>query len=76
MAKIAILMPTMFMCILHCLPTLQEPMEIFISTVNWLTGALMKTKMEYNYERKAYEIVMLLKQGYYEYQYLLCQQIH
>jgi len=36
--------------------------------VNW--GINEKTKMEYNYERKAYEIVMLLKQGYYEYQYL------
>jgi len=36
--------------------------------LNW--GFSEEAKMKYNYERKAYETILLLKQGYYEYQYL------
>lgn len=36
---------------------------------NW--GYSKTNRMKYNFERKQYELVMLLKQGYYNYQYLL-----
>lgn len=48
--------------------------EIYLSGsfVNWQYTE--ETKMEYNYERKAYEATLLLKQGFYDYQYVFLPQ--
>ena len=41
---------------------------VFGALTNWEVGN--SNMMEYNFEKKAYELTMLLKQGYYNYEYI------
>ncbi len=42
---------------------------VFGALTNW--SVKESNKMKYNFDRKAYELTMLLKQGYYNYEYVL-----
>ena len=50
-------------------PLAEGDLYVFGELTNWQTTE--ENKMVYNYERKAYQLMLLLKQGYYNYQYVL-----
>jgi len=49
-------------------PLTDGSVYVFGALANWSVNE--SNKMEYNFERKAYELTMLLKQGYYNYEYV------
>jgi len=49
-------------------PVVDGDLYVFGALTNWQTSE--ENKMEYNYERKAYQLMLLLKQGYYNYEYV------
>lgn len=50
-------------------PITEGNIYVFGSFCDWQCKP--ETKMSYNYERKGYEVTILLKQGYYNYEYVL-----
>ncbi len=54
--------------LLNDAPFADGKVYVFGALTNWAIGDY--SKMEYNLERKAYEATLLLKQGYYNYEYV------
>jgi len=54
--------------LLHDVPFTDGQVYVFGALTNWAIGNY--NKMEYNVDRKAYESTLLLKQGYYNYEYV------
>ena len=50
-------------------PLNEGEIHVFGELTNWQTTP--DNKMVYNYEKKAYQLMLLLKQGYYNYEYVL-----
>lgn len=50
-------------------PLSEGDMYVFGELSNWQTSK--ENRMKYNYEKKAYQLMMLLKQGYYNYEYVV-----
>lgn len=49
-------------------PTTEGVLYVFGALSDWSCSE--KNKLQYNYERKGYECIMYLKQGYYNYEYV------
>jgi len=49
-------------------PLAEGDLYVFGELTNWQTSE--ENKMVYNYERKAYQLMLFLKQGYYNYEYV------
>ena len=50
-------------------PIIESDVYIFGALTNWKCNK--RNKMTYNYEKRQYELMLLLKQGYYNYQYTI-----
>lgn len=53
-------------------PLTEGNLYVFGELSNWQTSE--NNKMVYNYEKKAYQLMMLLKQGYYNYEYVFADK--
>jgi hypothetical protein len=49
-------------------PLAEGDLYVFGELTNWQTAE--RNKMRYNYQKKAYQLMLLLKQGYYNYEYV------
>ena len=49
-------------------PLMEGDLHVFGELTNWQTSK--ENQMVYNYEKKAYQLMLVLKQGYYNYEYV------
>lgn len=59
--------------LLHDPPLTDGKVYVFGALTNWAVGNY--NMMEYNFDRKAYEATLLLKQGYYNYEYVFVSDL-